>query len=119
MPQCTGNPVVTRIDNSGAYWIDKKGYNLKCELLDYLIRVTAFVATALATEVRVVKIRRCSTPGAIAADMISKANFALHRKLITKYTQPCRSKRQFGSYFMCKSKEITWLNYNVYVNFYP
>ena len=82
IPGCIGKPVITRIDNSGCYWVDKKGYNLKCEILDYLIRVTAFVATALAVEARVVKIRRCSTPGAIASDLISKANFAALDKVM-------------------------------------
>ena len=76
VPDCIGHPIITRIDNAGCYFVDKKGYHLKCELLDYLVRVTHFVATALAVEARIVKIRRCSTPGAIAADLISKANFA-------------------------------------------
>ena len=45
---------------------------------------------------------------------------ALHRKLITKYARPYQSKRGFWKLCYVQSKEIIpWVNYNVYVNFYP
>ena len=73
--------VVTNIDNSGSCRMAEKGYNLKCETTDTLLRATYEVATALNARAYVKKVTRLSTRAAIAVDAISKADFATFREV--------------------------------------
>ena len=67
--------IVTNIDNSGSVRVAEKGYSLKCATTDTLLRAIYEVATALNAKAYVKKVARCSTRAAIAADLLSKAEF--------------------------------------------
>ena len=88
-----GRPLQILVDNSGRFlnsktirksnWnnltgsviIWKKGYSTSCELSSTLVRAIYQVSAALECRVDIVKITRCSTPGAEMADALSKADF--------------------------------------------
>jgi hypothetical protein len=72
---CHGRPVRVWVDNIGSVTIWKKGYSTRCALCTTLVKATATVPTAIGCRLEVVKIRRCSTPGAVMADCLSKADF--------------------------------------------
>ena len=66
----------TNIDNSGTCFLANKGRCLSCPIMDTLIRATNYVAVALRCKAYVVEVTRCSSPGSIAADALSKSDFA-------------------------------------------
>ena len=75
------NVVGTYIDNIGTVTMAQKGYVVKCLITDTLLRAINFVATNLNATAYVKKISRCSTTNALAADLISKAQFEQFTKL--------------------------------------
>ena len=64
--------MATKIDNSGTVTIARKGYDLKCDVTNCLIRTINYVAVAMNTRAYVLDVRRCSSDSAKAADFISK-----------------------------------------------
>ena len=60
----------------------KKGRAFRCPLMDTLIKATNHVAVALDCRAYVVKVRRCSTVPAKAADALSKSNYKLFKELV-------------------------------------
>lgn len=72
---CRGQPVRIWVDNIGSVIIWRKGYSPKCAYTTTVAKAISVVATGICCRVDVVKIRRCSTPGAIMADALSKAAF--------------------------------------------
>jgi hypothetical protein len=85
---CHGRPVRVWVDNIGSVTIWKKGYSTRCALCTTLVKATATVATAIGCRLEVVKIRRCSTPGAVMADCLSKADFNGFRRTALEYKWP-------------------------------
>lgn len=74
-----GRPLVIHVDNSGSVAIFKKGWCTSCMLCTTLVVAINQVAAAVNCRVEIRKIKRCSTPGARAADAISKAAFSSFR----------------------------------------
>ena len=72
---CRGQDVRVWVDNIGAIDVYRKGYCPKCPITSSVARALAVVAAGIGCRLYVVKIRRCSTPGAIMADALSKAAF--------------------------------------------
>ena len=70
--QCKGQDVRVWVDNAGAVHIYRKGYSTACPRTSTVARAIAVVAAGLGCRLYVCKIRRCSTPGAVMADAISK-----------------------------------------------
>ena len=64
-------PVRTNIDNEGTVCGASKGRSLRCQLTDCLISAINYVAVALGCKAYVIKVRRCSTVQAEAADSLS------------------------------------------------
>ena len=58
-----------------------KGRSVRCRLMDSLIKACNYVAIALGCKAYVLKVTRCSTVKAEAADAISKNDTARFRKL--------------------------------------
>ena len=73
--------IKTNIDNEGTVVLAKKGRSLRCQLTDSLVRAANHVAVALNTRAYVEKIERCSNPGAVRADLLSKGNYVKFREL--------------------------------------
>jgi hypothetical protein len=85
---CRGRPVRVWVDNVGSVTIWKKGYSNRCALCTTLVKAIATVATAIGCRLDVQKIRRCSSPGAVMADHLSKADFNAFRRVALEYRWP-------------------------------
>ena len=72
---CRNKPVRVWVDNSGSVQIWKKGYSTRCQLCTTLVKAISTVAAGLGCKFTIEKIRRCSSPGAVMADALSKADF--------------------------------------------
>lgn len=70
--ECKGKYMATRIDNASTVITVRKGYDLRCEITDCLVRTINHIAVSMNTRAYVLDIRRCSTDSAKAADFISK-----------------------------------------------
>jgi len=79
--RCASQPVRVWVDNAGSVAIWKKGYSMRCQLCNTLVKATATVAAAIGCRLSVVKIRRCSAAGASMADALSKAQFNKCREI--------------------------------------
>ena len=75
-------PIVTNIDNEGTVCIARKGRAMRCPLTDCLVNTINHVAVAIGARAFVRKVRRCSTPQAIAADALSKNDMTRFREMI-------------------------------------
>ena len=71
----------TFIDNSGTVRLMVKGRSVRCRLMDSLIKACNYVAIALGCRAYVLKVTRCSTVKAEAADAISKNDTERFRRL--------------------------------------
>jgi hypothetical protein len=78
---CRDASVRIRVDNSGSVNIWKKGYSSNCDLCSTLVLATATVAAALGCRLTIEKVTRCSSPGTVMADALSKAQFGLFRRV--------------------------------------
>jgi hypothetical protein len=63
--RCRNTAVRAWVDNAGSVTIWQKGYSTRCDLCNTLVKAIAAVE----------KITRCSSPGAVLADALSKASF--------------------------------------------
>ena len=77
---CRSKPVRVWVDNSGSVQIWKKGYSTRCQLCTTLVKAISTVAAGLGCKFTIEKIRRCSSPGAVMADALSKAEFNSFRR---------------------------------------
>ena len=68
-------PVRIWVDNAASVHIWEKGYSTACHLSTTIVKAMYTVATAIGCRLEVVKITRCSTPGAEMADSLSKGHF--------------------------------------------
>ena len=66
---------VTYIDNAGSCAVWRKGYDLHCGTTDTVLRACDFISVAMCSTPYVAKIARRSTPGAVAADALSKSDW--------------------------------------------
>ena len=69
------NQLVIYVDNQGSCDIYRKGFSTSCIYSYAIEKATWEVSQALNCRLHVQKIRRCSDPGSIAADALSKAEF--------------------------------------------
>ena len=76
---CRGRPVRIWVDNFGSVAIFAKGYSTTCELSTTLVSAIAVVATTIGCRLTIDKITRCSSPGAILSDELSKGQFSAFR----------------------------------------
>jgi len=76
---CRGQPVRVWVDNAGSVKIWEKGYSSSCGLCTTIVKAAASVAAALDCRLEVHKVRRCSSPGAVMADALSKGDFRRFR----------------------------------------
>ena len=74
--KCRSSPVNIWVDNAGSVGVWRKGYSNFCRLCTTLVKAISVVAAGLGCTVEVKKITRCSSRGAVLADMLSKAQFA-------------------------------------------
>ncbi len=70
-----GSPITFWVDNQGSCSIWKHGYSNSCKLSSTIVRALATIAAALGCKIDIRKITRCSNPGSIMADALSKADF--------------------------------------------
>ena len=77
-----GKSLVVPVDNQGSVSIYAKGWCTSCMLSTTVALALSEVATAIDCRLEVVKVRRCSTRQAEAADAISKADWRRFRKLM-------------------------------------
>ena len=77
---CHRRPLRIWVDNAGSVGVWKKGYSNFCRLCTTVVKAISVVAAGLGCQVDVVKITRCSSPGAVLADLVSKARFAEFRE---------------------------------------
>jgi hypothetical protein len=80
--------LVIWVDNAGAVAIWDKGYSTRCSLSSTIVSTISAVAAAIGCSVFIKKITRCSTPGAVMADHLSKANFQLFRQHAQMHSWP-------------------------------
>jgi hypothetical protein len=78
---CRSAPVRVWVDNKGSVRIWEKGYSTSCGLCTTLVKAIATVAAGLGCRLNIEKISRCSVPGAVAADALSKADFGRFREV--------------------------------------
>ena len=77
-----GRVIRTNIDNSGTVYVAAKGRSNRCQLTDCLLKAINYIAVALSARAFVVKVARCSTVKADAADALSKGDMARFRRLV-------------------------------------
>ena len=70
-----GKSLVVAVDNQGSISIFRKGWCTSCMLCTTIALALSEVAASLDCKLEVVKVRRCSTREAEAADAISKAGW--------------------------------------------
>ena len=64
-------PVRLFVDNAGSVWAFRKGHSK--DLYTYtVVKAIYSVARALNVDLEIIKVRRCSVPGAVVADLLSK-----------------------------------------------
>ena len=68
------------VDNIGSVRIWQKGYSSSWSLSTTLVRALGVVAAVLGCRVFIEKVARCSSPGAVMADALSKAAFDKFRE---------------------------------------
>jgi hypothetical protein len=73
--RCRNTAVRAWVDNAGSVTIWQKGYSTRCDLCNTLVKAIAAVAAAAGCQFSIEKITRCSSPGAVLADALSKACF--------------------------------------------
>ena len=73
--RCKGQPVRVWVDNAGLVGIWRMGYSTNCDLSTTIVKAIATIAAGLGCRLDIVKILRCSSPGADMADALSKADF--------------------------------------------
>ena len=73
--EVTDKTIRTNIDNAGTVVQCAKGRCMDCLLTDTMLKAIDYVATALNCRHYVVKVARCSTPEARAADALSKSEY--------------------------------------------
>ena len=76
----TGRQLVGWVDNQGSVVMHQKGWSSKCDLCNTLLVAIHQVSVALDCRVFLKKIARCSSPGAIGADAISKMDMKRFRE---------------------------------------
>ena len=74
--------LIVYVDNQGSCDIFRKGYSTACFYSGTVVRAMHEIADALNCTLHVVKITRCSDAGALAADMLSKADFEGFNRLM-------------------------------------
>ena len=74
-----GKQLRVMVDNIGAVYAYRKGWSNTCDILSTVAKATGIVAMALQCELEVVKVTRCSTKGAKAADALSRGDRKGHR----------------------------------------
>ena len=74
--------LIIPVDNAGSVAIFQKGWCTSCLLCSTLVLAISEVAASINCRVEIVKIARCSTDLAEAADAISKAEFSRMRRLM-------------------------------------
>ena len=62
------------VDNAGSVFIFKKGYSTSCRYSTAIVSALAAVAAGLGCSIAMEKITRCSNPGAVMADTLSKGD---------------------------------------------
>ena len=67
-----GSAVRFFVDNAGSVFIFRKGYSTSCRYSSAIVAAIGTVAAGLGCRVELKKITRCSTDGALMADLISK-----------------------------------------------
>jgi hypothetical protein len=77
---CRNRPTRCWVDNIGSVRIWHKGYSTSCRLCTTLVKAISSVAAGIGCRFTIEKITRCSTPGAIMADSLSKADFNNFRR---------------------------------------
>ena len=87
-----GKPIKFLVDNQGSCSIWRQGYSNCCRLSNTIVRAIAIIAASLGCQVDICKIRRCSNPGALMADAISKADWAAFRQAggSELQSEPCK-----------------------------
>jgi len=81
-------PVKFLVDNAGSVCIWKKGYSSSCQLASTLVTAIASVAAGLGTQVHIEKVARCSDPGTVMADALSKSAFGRFREASEGWDMP-------------------------------
>ena len=82
-----GQDLIMWVDNSGSVAIYEKGWCESCMLCTTLVLAISQVAASLQCQLEIRKIKRCSNAGSVAADAISKAEFANFRKIMPLATR--------------------------------
>ena len=77
-----GKSLVVAVDNQGSVSIFRKGWCTSCMLCTTIALALSEVAASLDCKLEVVKVRRCSTREAEAADAISKADWRRFKRLM-------------------------------------
>ena len=85
---CKNQHVVIWVDNAASVYIWNKGYSTSCPLSTTLVNAIACVCAALGCSLNISKILRCSTPEAILADALSKADFNMFWNLTLQHQLP-------------------------------
>ena len=70
--RCQSQPVRIWVDNAGSVGVWKKGYSGFCALCTTVVKAISVVAAGLGCHLVVEKVTRCSTAGAVLADLASK-----------------------------------------------
>jgi hypothetical protein len=76
---CRGRTLQVWVDNAGSVDVYRRGYSRNCRLCTTIAKAMATVAAGIGCRLEVLKITRCTGPGAMMADHLSKARFAVFR----------------------------------------
>ena len=79
---CRNTELVSYVDNQGSVDIWRKGFSTSCKYSYTIAKAIYDVSRGLNCTVHILKIRRCSDPGSLAADALSKGAMELFYRLM-------------------------------------
>ena len=82
---CRNTELISYVDNQGSVDIWRKGFSTSCMYSYTIAKAINDVSKGLNCQVQIVKIRRCSDAGSVAADALSKADFRTFREIMPKH----------------------------------
>jgi hypothetical protein len=88
---CRGQNVNIWVDNASSVQAYNKGYSRSCPLCTTIVKALSTVAAGFGMTVNILKITRCSEPGAKMADALSKARFSKFRHTAAEANWPLQT----------------------------
>ena len=103
-----GGHLRIHVDNQGAVDIFAKGHSATCGYTSAVAKAIYDVSVAVGVTVSVAKIRRCSDQGSYAADMLSKGNLDVVKRMMPDRRMPGKVPRSILEWLSDPHRRLDW-----------